>query len=215
MLETLEIGKKIAVRKKLDGNKNFSATIQNLEQHAIYITQPYNGENPLILMRNEQVEVKYVTENGAFVFSSAYLGMHQETEVLRLYKISVPADKDVKKVQLRNFVRVPLMIDVEYLLPDSEEVHKGTAVDLSAGGMRLATKNKLSINQTVNLYFKITKRKKPYDIRLRARVVRTELIDQQINLYHSGLQFLDVNRGFEDSLVCFVFEKQMEQLRKR
>lgn len=215
MMETLEIGKKIAVSRKMDGDKFFSATIQNIEPQAIYITQPYSGETPLILMRNEQVEVKYVAENGAFLFSSAYLGMHQETEALRLYKISVPAAEDVKRVQLRNFVRVPLIIDVEYLLHDSEEVHKGTAVDLSAGGMRLATGNKLPVNKNVNLYFKITKRKQPYDVRLRARVVRTELIDQQIKLYHSGLQFLEVNRALEDTLVSFVFEKQMEQLRKR
>lgn len=215
MMETLEIGRKIALRRKMDGDRMFYATIQNIEQNAIYITQPYSGETPLILMRNEQVEVRYVTENGAFLFSSVYLGMHQETEVLRLYKISMPAANDVKRVQLRNFVRIPLMIDVEYFLPNSEEMYRGTTVDLSAGGMKLATTGKLPVDKKVNLFFRITKKKQPYDVQLQARVVRTELIDQQVNLYHSGLHFLDVNRVLEDTMVSFIFEKEMEQLRKR
>lgn len=213
MLQTFEIGKKIVIKRKLE-DQYFAANIQNLDQQAIYITRPYLGERPLILMGNEPVEVRYIVENGVLEFEANYLGTHKETESLLLYKISMPAPEDVKRIQLRNFVRVPVLMDVEYLLPGSEAVYQGTAVDLSAGGMKLATKHKLPVEEIITLYFKITKGKKPLNIQLQARVVRTERVETDVKLYHSGLQFLGVNRALEETLVRFVFKKQREQLRK-
>lgn len=212
MLKTLTIGKKITIRRKLGQGQSFGSAIQNLRKNVIYITQPYLRATPLTLMHNEPIEVSFVTDSGAYIFDSVYLGAHQETEVLRLYKISMPAEENIKNIQQRNFVRIPLMLDIGYLMLGSKESHRGVAVDLSAGGMKLATNCKLPADKVMELSFEIIDRKQPLMVRVKARIIRSELIYKENNIYHSGLQFLEVSQVLEQKLACFVLQKQIEQL---
>jgi c-di-GMP-binding flagellar brake protein YcgR len=215
-IEKYKIGQKISLTRKNDNNgDSYYSTIQNITDNEIYIDIPYLGKNPLVLMHYEKIDVKYITKSAAFAFTASCLGVHKETETLQFYKLSAPTDNEIKKIQMREFVRVPMMLDVEYYLPDSEEKHKGTTVDLSGGGMKLATKNKLAEKQVIDLYFKIYKKRLVIDMEIKAQVVRSELVDQQLNTYHSGLKFLNLTRTMEDTIVSFVFEKQMQQLRRR
>ncbi|MEG6617312.1 PilZ domain-containing protein [Peptococcaceae bacterium 1198_IL3148] len=215
-VEKYKLGQKITVTRVNDHkDEHFYSTIQNVTNGEIYIDIPYQGDTPLVLTHHEQINVKYVSQNGAFTFTASFLGVHKETEVLNFYRIGAPAEQDIKKIQLREFVRVPMMLDVEYYLQGDETKYKGTTVDLSAGGMRLASKNELQKNQVLDLYFTINKKNRVTDISLKGQVVRCELIDQQMNLYHAGLKFLNITRWLEETLVSFVFEKQIDQLRKR
>ncbi|MTI80175.1 MAG: hypothetical protein FH758_04700 [Firmicutes bacterium] len=215
-IEQYRIGQKVSVVKNTDGSgKEYFSKIQNIKDNVIYITVPYRGETPLVLMHNEMATLKYIAQNAAFVFTSTFLGTHQETEVLRLYKFNEPSVDDIKRIQLRNFVRIPITLDVEFLSPDSKENQKGIAVDISGGGMKLATKDKLKEDAVIDIYFILTTKKQELQMKLKAQVVRCTLAGEESGVYHSGLQFVDINQGTEDKICSFVFEKQMEQLRKR
>ncbi|MBO8137494.1 MAG: PilZ domain-containing protein [Desulfotomaculum sp.] len=214
-MKRLKIGQKITVIRKDDASgQEYYSMVQNIKDDVLYITIPYHGESPLVLMRKEQLKIKYTAQEAVYMFATKCLGTHQETKTLRLYKVAVPGENDIKRVQNRKFVRVPVILDVEYLLPSTEEVKKGLAVDISGGGMRLATKEKLNVNTILDLYFVLPTRNEDLPMKLKARVVRCSLVDDESRVYHVGLEFIHISRGTQDKICSFVFKKQMEQLRR-
>lgn len=215
-IEKYSIGQKIMVSKKTDANMTeYYSVIQNIKGNEIYIAIPYRGESPLVLTHDEIILVKYVKENAAFLFPSRYLGKYQETRALIMYRISEPSKESMKRVQLRKFVRVALMLDVKYRLAKEDDWKKGTAVDLSAGGLRLAVKQSYEPGDVLDLYFEIESQESIRDFQLKGEVVRCILADADAKVYHLGIKFVNINRGMEDSICSFVFEKQMAQIRKR
>ena len=213
-VDMYKIGQKITVKRKTD-DAEYSSAIQNIKDNQIYIAVPYKGEQALVLMHNEPVAVKYISNEAAYLFESVFLGVHIENEALRLYKIAAPNLSAVKRVQLRRFVRVPVMLDVEYYLSSSDEKKKGVSLDLSAGGMKLAVKEELSPNAVLDLYFHINVRGKAAQMQLKGEVVRCYPADEDSSVHHVGIKFLNLDRATEDMICSFVFQKQMEQLRKR
>ncbi|MBM7854228.1 c-di-GMP-binding flagellar brake protein YcgR [Desulfohalotomaculum tongense] len=215
-IEQYKIGQKITVVRKSDTKGvEYNSTIQNIKNDFLYISVPYNEERPLILIRNEKVLIKYVAKSAAYRFTSSYAGTYKESESLRLYKFTAPREEDIERIQMRGFVRVPVSMEVQYLLPDSEEPRKGLSVDLSAGGMKLATKSRLEVNTELDLYFQLPSKKQVLHMPVRAKVLRCELVNDETKVYHAGLKFLNVHRKMEDTICSFVFEKQMEQRRRR
>ncbi len=213
-VDMYKIGQKITLKRKTD-DIEYSSVIQNIQDDKIYITVPYKGEQALVLMHNESVTVKYISKEAAYHFESVFLGLHMENEVLRLYKIAAPDLAAVKRVQLRQFVRVPVMLDVEYCLSSSDEKKKGISLDLSAGGMRLAAKEALPVNTVLELNFQISVRGKTAEMQLKGEVMRCYPADDDSNVHHVGIKFLNLDRSTEDMICSYVFQKQMEQLRKR
>ncbi|MCD5406077.1 MAG: flagellar brake domain-containing protein [Desulfotomaculum sp.] len=113
-IEAYKINQRITITRVTSPDEpEYYSVIQDIKNSTLYITTPYQKEDPLVLMRNEQVRLKYITSGAAFVFTAPYLGVHQE-ESLRLYKIKEPFLEDIERIQLRRFVRVEVMMDVEY-----------------------------------------------------------------------------------------------------
>lgn len=209
----LKIGQKITVKRKSE-DIEYASAIQNIQNDIVYINMPYHKSNSLVLMHNEPIIVKFLADDAAYVFESVFLGVHQESKNLRLYKISAPDLSAVKRVQQRRFARVPIMLDVGYKLPSEEEKRKGITVDLSAGGMKLAVKKPVPVDTVLELSFQIHVRGKTIDIKIKGQVVRCHASDEHDSVYHLGIKFLDLSRNKEDLICSFVFEKQTEQLRK-
>ncbi|WP_031518116.1 flagellar brake protein [Desulfofalx alkaliphila] len=211
-----KIGQKITVT-RTDGveRTEYYSSIQNIKNGVIFINVPYRGETPLVLMHNERLTIKYVDLSAAFAFESEYLGTSLENRSLRMYKIKEPHLEHIRRVQLRNFVRIPLSFDMEYRLMSSDEWYKAFMVDLSAGGLKMAARKPLPLDTQLLVFFQLPIRNEVIKVCQRAKVVRCQLADEHLNVYHLGLQFVDINRRLEDTICCFVFEKQMEQIRKR
>ena len=243
-IEIYKINQRIIIAKATSSDEpEYYSVIQDVKDNTIYITIPYLQEDPMILARNEQVKLKYITTGAAFVFTSTYLGVHKE-ESLKLYKIKEPFLEDIQRIQLRRFVRVNLMMDIEYRQFDvavqstkapapakrtrrrqvnakkdmsvpEDDWQKATVADISGSGLRMVLKEKLKTGMILNLHFEIPAKKEMLNVNVKAEVVRCSLTDEDTKLYQASLKFLNVNRSLEDSICSFVFAKQMEQIRKR
>ncbi|MCD5405063.1 MAG: PilZ domain-containing protein [Desulfotomaculum sp.] len=213
--EKYKINQRISIVRlsSIEGPEYFS-NIQNIEKGIIYITIPYNEKEPLVLMRGEGIRVKYISEGAIYVFDSEFLGKHKESDTLLLYKIKEPDDDKIKRIQLRHFVRVPVIMDVKYKKNDADWV-KTVMLDISGGGIKMATKEKIEPGKLLDLHFKIPAKKEMVDVNVKAEVVRCNLVDDETKLFYAGLKFLDLNQGMEDMICSFVFRKQIEQIRKR
>ena len=170
-----EIGTRIAVAKLSEpDDSEYYSKIQNIDKGIIYIDIPYDGKSFFVLMRGERIRVKYISEGVAYVFNSEFLGKYKETENLLFYKIKEPDEDDIERIQLRNFVRISLIMDMKYKEKEGDWI-KATMLDISCGGIKMAVNKKIEVGTEliINLSLPIKKRipirKSQYNLNFKAR----------------------------------------------
>ncbi|WP_027363312.1 flagellar brake protein [Desulfotruncus alcoholivorax] len=214
----LKIGQKIQVRRK-DGKEWYNSGIQDIRAGYIHIIMPFLKEIPLVLRRNEQVAVRFFSENSSFIFDTNVVG--EINDNIKLYRLDYP--QKINRVQQRSHVRLPVIIDVEYAVLEEEEKEKNkkaaykktTTVDLSGGGMKLLTREKIEPGTKILLVISLPLKNRPELLEIKSVVVRCVKVDPNREVYHLGIKFEDISLSQEDKIVRFVFEKMARQKRLR
>lgn len=215
---TFGVNQKIQVSRIAEENY-FDSSVQDVQDGFFSIAIPYLKEHPLVLYRGEEVRVRFTLQNASYIFTSRVIGV--VTDNIKLYKLVHP--EKIERIQLRNHVRIPVMLDVEYVVKEAVKesekqkikFNKGTTVDLSGGGMKLATRENIKENSLLILKFLLPLKSKAEPLQLKAKVVRVMKADPQRELYHLGLRFEDITYREEDMIVRFVFERAAQQKRLR
>lgn len=218
IVEKLRIGQKIFVL-PLDKEEQYVSSVYDMDEMGIYVPIPFANSQPLVLTREQEVRVKYMTDNGGFAFVTQAIGRLAEENKLPMYVFSHP--KVINKFQLREFARVPVMMEVEYALPPEKDeptiYEKAFTVDLSGGGMKVALKKAFNRGQKLLLCFTISSKaqKRQQLIIIPGQVVRCDLVDADMNTYHLGVKFLDIKSPQQDAIMAFVFERMIEIKRRK
>ncbi|MDO7788384.1 flagellar brake protein [Desulforamulus aquiferis] len=219
-IEKLRIGQKIFVI-PLDREEQYISSVYDMDDKGIYVPIPFANSQPLILTREQEIQVKYMTENGGFMFRTQAIGRVNEKDKLPMYIFRYPLDTEITRFQLREFARVPIMLEVEYALPPEKDepavFEKVFTVDLSGGGIKLAIKKPFNRGQKLLLCFTIAykAKKKQQVISTRGQVIRCELVDQDMGTYHIGIKFLDITPQQQDAIMAYVFERMIEIKRRK
>lgn len=217
--KTLRINQKIQIVCN-DHNENdvwFDSEIHDVRINTICVKLPFLEERYLELDRGDHVSVQFSEESCRYTFNTRVVGKVANEE---LFMLDYP-DK-IYRNQQRGHVRVPVMLDVKYALwyPDKKKIkmvtfNKATAVDLSGGGMKLATREEVPEDTRLLLKFTLPLQKKSEAMNLEALVIRCKKADPYRELYHLGVNFEDINYREEDLIVRYVFEKMAQQKRLR
>jgi len=211
---TFDVNQKIQVSRIAEENY-FDSSIQDVRGGFFSIAIPYLKEHPLVLYRGEEVRVRFTLQNASYRFTTRVIGV--ATNNIKLYKLAYP--EKIDRIQLRNHVRLSVMLDVEYAVKESEsqklKFTKGITVDLSGGGMKLAARENIEENSLLILKFVLPLKNKAEPVQLKAKVVRSIKADPQREVYHLGLRFEDITYREEDMIVRFIFERMAQQKRLR
>ncbi len=213
-LRELSIGQKLYVA-RVGEEEWYVSSLQDLNEDGLYIAMPYLHGGALLLNPGEEIQVRFVRESGVYVFASRVLARKHET--VPLYLIACPAE--VKRIQQRRFVRLPILLDVLYApipeKPDEQPAWaKGRTADLSGGGMRLRVMAPLPVGTRLLLKFYLPWEKKPVEMTLQGRVVRAEVTEGRESgekLYSLGIEFVDIRRRDQDEIIRFIFRKMAER----
>jgi len=213
-LRELSIAQKLYVARAGE-EEWYVSSLQDLNENGLYIAMPYLRGGALVLSPGEEIQVRFVRENGVYLFTSRVLARKHET--VPLYLIAYPAE--VQRIQQRRFVRLPILLDVLYApvpeKPDEQPVWvKGRTADLSGGGMRLRVPEPLPVGTRLLLKFYLPWEKKPVEMALQGRVVRTEVTEGREpgeKLYFLGIEFVDIRRRDQDEIIRFIFRKMAER----
>ena len=214
----LNISQKIQIRRK-DAKEWFNSSVQDIRDgHYININMPFIKERPLVLRRNEKVVVRFFSEQSSFNFSTKVIG--EVSDNIKLYRLDYP--QEIIRVQQRNHVRLPIILDIKYTLPEENKdnkkkiiFRKTTTVDLSGGGMKLLTREKIEPGTKILLVFSLPLKNRPELIEINSLVARCIKVEPDREVYHIGIKFKDINLNQEDKIVRFIFEKMAQQKRLR
>lgn len=175
----------------------YKCTIQNLEEDGFSINIPIKDGEYLILDNGENLNFEYYTESGGYYEFDADVVCRDIGDNISMYKLSSP--NNIRKIQRRNFVRVPIVKMVEYRLSNESIWYKVMVLDLSGGGMKIKADRELKINDRLFINIEASSE----NIELEAEVKRLNKINNYEYVY--GLEFIDINESKQDKIVKEVF----------
>jgi len=206
----LRINQKIQVAKMRD-DLWFNSIILDTGAETISIAIPFDKERPLVLYQDEIVRIRLAANNASYLFSTKVTGV--VLDKIKLYQLVYP--KNITRIQQRKHVRFQIIsMDVEYARQeDRNNYTKGTVIDISGGGMKMAVRKNIPKHERIFLKLVLRLQNSTELILVKAIVVRSEKAQPDREIYHLGLRYEDITNKQQDLIVRYVFERMAQQRR--
>lgn len=204
----LEVNNRIEV---IVDEKYYKALIVDINDDDIKINIPVYNDEYLMLYKGDTIEINSYLESGqCFNYYCDVVSKGKDNNII-YYKLTKPYG--IRKIQRRNFFRLQLLEDVMYknitnkTEKEIEEMSYTSAimVDLSGGGLRVKTKEKLKNGDLIIIRIEMT----GIEVKLKGEIVRTELSDDNGIAY--GVKFLDITETQSDRIIKELFEISRKQ----
>ncbi len=202
--------------------EQFSSRIEDIDSESMSIAMPMVKNFPVVMPVGDNLSGRVFTNNGIFQFNSSLIA--KKAHPLPIWIINLPFD--VKKVQLRAFVRVSVSLMIKIKIMESEIIgsdsventedsecatYKAMTNDLSGGGIKITFNRGLKEGTRVELSFELERGEV---INALGEIVRTEKVGEGNDRYWLAIKFTDILESDRNKIVKFVFKKQVE-LRKK
>lgn len=205
---------KLAVNSRIEVLKNknvYKALIIDTEEDNIKINIPVYKDEDLMLSRDDTIKINSYSEEGkCYSYNCDVLSQGKDNNVI-YYRLSMPYN--VKNIQRRDFFRVSLLGDIEYINTTNmteEEIAKmpysiGSMVDLSGSGLKVKVKEDLKKGDHVLIRLKLTN---TYII-VKSEIVRVEATEDNQRL--CGIKFSDISPKESDLIIKELFQIARKQ----
>ena len=172
-----------------------------------------NGKRPEIIARGELLILSFAGRSG---LNKLDVRVKEVNEIRK--KFAVVRQSQVRRIQRRKYVRIPLKKEVEYqrIVNIEDNFLPALILDISASGlkMRLKELNGVAMYQVLDL--KLDKLSCAVNL-LKGRVVRLEEKkdpDTGKPFYEVGIEFIDISAAQREKLIEWILSKQREFRRK-
>ncbi|MBI9013677.1 MAG: PilZ domain-containing protein [Clostridiales bacterium] len=192
--------------------------ILNLSTHVEHVTDagefivaaPFYKGQLYPFLKREHAELFSIVE-GAGVISCDVIVERRlkngDVVLLLLERIS-----DIRRTQRRKHYRLPTLLDAEVIANERPEMHLIHAVtrDLSAGGMRMVTPERLFKKEHVKLKVDLN----GDELNLRSSVIDSISLSTESLRFDTRFQFDDLALDQERMIVAYIFEEQRKRRRR-
>ncbi|NPV72523.1 MAG: hypothetical protein HPY89_01745 [Pelotomaculum sp.] len=213
----IKIKQKVRIA-RADLNKEedwYLTDVQDIGEDEFCVSIPFRGTMPMILRSGDPVKVSMVNEGARIEFNSRVTGWRADN--IPMYVLSIP--DEYRRVQEREFVRIPAMLDVFYAEvpePGAGPVFIDSySLDLSAGGIRIVAKKNYPKGAHLLVRFSLPLENGPVELNLLGTVVRTQPVEGSKTRFQVALKFIDIKRKQQDLIFRYIFNKMLEPRRPR
>ena len=208
----ISLKQKISVSLPSRHNDWYASSVQDINKKEIYIAIPIKETRTLLLFSNDQVDITFTADQARYLFTTEVIKRIQDN--IPMYVLKRPAK--YQRIQLREFVRVPLTLPVEYkLLKEHKEdraVAQASSLDLSAGGMRFFAPDNLLKDDRMILEFTLPIKDAPEYFKIAGVVVRV-WDDEERKTHQVAVRFVNVTKKQVDSITGYLFSVMMRDRR--
>ncbi|MDZ5712028.1 flagellar brake protein [Jeotgalibacillus haloalkalitolerans] len=194
-------------------NDKYKSRLVEVSGGKLYIDYPINmtTNKTVFLIDGMQLRISYTNENNdAYSFETEVKG--RKNANIPMILLDKPGEKDLIKVQRRQFVRVNTSIDVA-LRTGAAKYHTVTE-DISAGGLSFIMKNGMSIKKgdLIELFLVLPMRNgETQYLKVSGEITRTKMIDRvEIGM----VKFKDLTALERQLLLRYTFECQLKMKEK-
>ncbi|KLU65038.1 flagellar brake protein YcgR [Desulfosporosinus acididurans] len=194
----------------LDGEYcgKYRTRIEEVGEKILTVGAPYEKGEVVPLREGTKVIITFWDNLSAYEFEGEI--MQRIAVPIPLFVLKFP--DAIKKVQRRNFVRVPASFSISYRTVTDEglsDLFRGTMVDLSGGGVRFITNESVENKALLYVLLGIPNG----EIQTSGRVCRTAKIEET-KRYDVTVEFSDLTERERDHIIRCVFERQREMRKK-
>lgn len=187
----------------------YFSRIEDMNEKSITIAAPYARRVFLPPKYRKQYIMRVPGEGCAYFFRIHLLETIKDP--IPLWVIAWPVD--IERVQMRDFVRLAIILDVTVELLDSEEEEKTFMTltrDISVNGVRIVLKHSLPIGTKLKVTLPIfTEMLEVVGVVI--RVSRTETEDKK---YEVVIKFEEIQEKIKAKILRFIYKKQIERHQK-
>lgn len=188
----------------------YISAIEKIEEKKITIALPLSKSSSLPAKAGELLTVRLPSEAHCLEFTTPVLQV--KIDNVPVYVLQHP--DQINRVQLRKHVRVSLLLDIEYKLlkgSDEEDFKKAVALDISAGGMKVAVTEEARENDRLLIAFNLPAKTGVIGFELETRVLRSVKLEKDKGkVYHLGLLFTDITNPQRDIIFSYIFNRMAE-----
>ena len=188
---------------------NYLTRIEEVGERILIVGALFNHGEVVPLREGTKVRLTFWDEAAAYSFEGKI--MQRIAVPIPMLVLELP--DSVVKVQRRNYVRVPALYPVSFRSVTKKglsDLQKGMMLDLSGGGLRFLTKERVE-NESL-LYVLLTLPKG--ELKTPVRVCRAEKTEDSKH-YMVSVEFHDIPERERDLIIRCVFDIQRAKRKKR
>lgn len=196
------------------------------ENGDIEITMPIENGKIRLLPLGVRYEFVFYTKSGMY----HCIGQIKERcKKDNIYVLLVELHSQMEKFQRRQFYRYPCMIDAEFYLITEEEAKEDSAedvldhlrdeqfyekkklckvVDVSGGGVRIISEEKLQIGSFLLLILKLTNELMDEQHYIIGHVLTSEVLKEYPDHYETRVQFIFRENKTREEIIKYIFEEE-------
>ena len=204
----LQIQQKIDVMLLPEGEW-FQSMVQEMDEGTVSITIPIRNGQYLLLQPWEEVRVEFAVKDAIYRFESQVLGRSKSNNV-PLIVLKRPAQ--YSRQQRRSFVRLPVVLPVEYQISSQKEESglvevsetlTGKTVDISGGGLQMYVSNQASRGDTIQVSIQL-------DDGNQQALALSGLVswvkkDEHSGAVRLGVDFAEISESDQERIIAFIF----------
>ena len=196
---------------KQNSEGQYVSFIESVNSEELTIALPLSHSSSLHAKVGDLLTIRLPSDTHSVEFTTKVIRL--KIDNVPLYVLKYP--EEIKRVQLRQHVRLSLLLDVmNSLVPESEEApryKKAMMLNISAGGMKLSVADTIPEGSLLMVKFELKIKGTDHKFELEATVVRSQAVEsQKQNLYHLGLCFTKITNVQKDLIYQFIFNKMAE-----
>lgn len=196
--------------------ESYKSNVQDITDKYIAISVPTREGVYVPLSKDSKIDVMYYKDDSAYRFTTFVTG--RKKDKINLILLSIP--ENVRKVQRRQYFRVPLSayvsyvnltkysksikkdikdINIKYIEKDEKLFSKALIMDISGGGVKLSSEKTCSVGDIILL--EILLEQKP--VFVKGKIVRKEYDEQCRNL--CGILYIDMEQNMREKIIKYIF----------
>ena len=186
----------------------YRTRIEEVGESILVVGAPFKQHEVVPLREGTKVTLTFWDEAAAYSFEGNI--MQRIAVPIPMLVLALP--NSVVKVQRRNYVRVPALFALSYRSVTKDGLsgpQNSTLLELSGGGMRFLTRNRLERNALLYVQLNLPKG----DLQIPVRVCRAVKIEDS-QRYTVSVEFHDISERERDQIIHCVFDIQRTMRKK-
>ena len=208
-------------------SSTYKSTIQEINPENIAVSVPMSDMYGRLPKDSRMLKFFLYVDDAVITFYGAIAGGKPD-EKIPLYLIDWP--QIYERYQRREYFRQPCVLDARYWLLPPEmldpqsfdpdvvlslgEPHQATVVDISGGGLRLATKRKHEEDDLLALCLQLPGGKGKRDIWVQCRVIRWfPPVHERQRIYQYAVHYFGIQEKTKEEIIRFIFTLMRKKLK--
>lgn len=209
IIKELKINQKIDIEfpQSINFKKRYPSRIEDKTEEGITIAMPMEKGNLIPVTERQRILIWYWDSSAVY----ALFCRIKKIKIQPVPLVLLDFPENIKKVQRRDFVRVPANLKIEYVLENEESFKEANLKDISGGGLQFSTTEKLIKGHNLKLQIHLPEE----IIECRGQVAWTkENLSPDMRIFYIGVRFYKLDRYSQEKIIKFVFSRQRELISK-